>query len=200
MAALFFHAASRYVIVVLSLHLVTFFVTAMVCHGELARARPAPRFLTEYYIWMSMGGVLGGLFNALLAPTLFPTILEYPLVIAIACILRPTTTAGRQRARARWLDITLPAALAVGCMTLVWTLQVNGLAMDIRTAPREAQEEAFRQGLIPYIPADREKPQPQQDSAPRIIQFPSGQNAQTPEESAGKARDRGPGLFDELGE
>jgi hypothetical protein len=37
---------------------------------------------------------------------------------------------------------------------LVWMLKVNGLMMDIRDAPREAQEEAFRLGLIPYIPSE----------------------------------------------
>ena len=41
---------------------------------------------------------------------------------------------------------------------LVWMLTVNGLIMDIRDAPREAQEVAFRKGLIPYIPADRKPP------------------------------------------
>lgn len=38
---------------------------------------------------------------------------------------------------------------------LIWMLKVNGFVMDIRDAPREAQEVAFEQGLIPYIPADR---------------------------------------------
>src|SRR4051812_5875579 len=41
--------------------------------------------------------------------------------------------------------------------SIIWTLMVNGLPRDIRTAPREAQEIAFEQGLIPYIPADRDK-------------------------------------------
>jgi hypothetical protein len=40
---------------------------------------------------------------------------------------------------------------------LVWMVNVNGLLMDIRQAPREAQEVAFQKGLIPYIPADRKQ-------------------------------------------
>jgi hypothetical protein len=48
---------------------------------------------------------------------------------------------------------TLPSRLEDN--PLVWILQVNGFLMDIRDAPREAQEVAFEQGLIPYIPADR---------------------------------------------
>src|SRR5262249_48017650 len=46
-------------------HLAVLFVVAMVCHGELARDRPAPAHLTEFFLWMSVGGVLGGMFNAL---------------------------------------------------------------------------------------------------------------------------------------
>ena len=52
----------------LLLHLLTFFVTAMVCHGELARRRPPAAGLTEFYLWMSLGGALGGVMNALLGP------------------------------------------------------------------------------------------------------------------------------------
>jgi hypothetical protein len=50
-------------------------------------------------------------------------------------------------------DWTLPSRLDKN--PLVWMLNVNGLLMDIRSAPREAQEVAFENGLIPYIPADR---------------------------------------------
>src|SRR5262249_18148882 len=71
------------------LHLAVLFVAAMVCHGELARDRPPPRHLTEFFLWMSVGGVLGGLFNALLAPVLFNGIVEYPLALVLACLLMP---------------------------------------------------------------------------------------------------------------
>jgi hypothetical protein len=71
----------------IALHLLVFFVTTMVCHGAIARDRPAPAHLTEFYLWMSAGGVLGGLFNVLLAPLLFTTVTEYPLVLVLACLL-----------------------------------------------------------------------------------------------------------------
>src|SRR5437867_13367684 len=72
------------------LHLAVLFATAMVCHGELARDRPPTRYLTEFYLWMSFGGVLGGLFNALVAPVVFDSIVEYPLVLVLACLLTPS--------------------------------------------------------------------------------------------------------------
>ena len=74
-----------------SLQLLAFFVTAMVCHGQLAGDRPSESRLTEFYLWMSLGGVLGGLFNALVAPLVFSGAVEYPLMLAVACLLRPST-------------------------------------------------------------------------------------------------------------
>ena len=52
-------------------HFVLFFVVAMVCHGELSRNRPPVAQLTEFFLWISVGGLIGGVFNALLAPLLF---------------------------------------------------------------------------------------------------------------------------------
>jgi hypothetical protein len=66
-----------------------FFVITMACHGELARDRPSTRHLTEFYLWMSFGGMLGGMFNGLLAPTLFTGVAEYPLALIVACLIRP---------------------------------------------------------------------------------------------------------------
>jgi spermidine synthase len=99
------------------LHLVVLFVVAMVCHGELAKSRPATHRLTEFYLWMSLGGVLGGLFNALLAPLIFNTVAEYPLALVLACLLLPRSG---PEAKNRWslgLDVGLPAAL--GVLTLI---------------------------------------------------------------------------------
>lgn len=72
------------------LHLTTFFLAALACHYRLAATRPAPQHLTAFYLWMSVGGVLGGLFNTLAAPLLFIGILEYPLALAAAAALRPS--------------------------------------------------------------------------------------------------------------
>lgn len=80
------------------LHLVTFFAATMTAHSRLYAIRPAADRLTEFYLWMSFGGVLGGAFAGLAAPYIFPTILEYPilLVLALAILIRPERVSGAQ--------------------------------------------------------------------------------------------------------
>jgi spermidine synthase len=57
------------------------FVCCMVCHGELALRKPHPRYLTQFYLMVSVGGALGGLFVALIAPHVFPTYMELPIAV-----------------------------------------------------------------------------------------------------------------------
>lgn len=97
-------------------HLATFFLAAYVCHAELARSRPAAGRLTEFYLVLSAGGLLGGTFNALVAPTVFTGVLEYPLALMLAVALRPALLPGGPRARL--LDVLLPAALAAGAVAI----------------------------------------------------------------------------------
>jgi spermidine synthase len=94
-------------------HLLAFFVTAMVCHGEIADSRPSTQYLTEFYLWISVGGVLGGLFNTLIAPLAFNTLAEYPLMVVLACLLRPFLASDKTKPYERWLDIGLPLATAI---------------------------------------------------------------------------------------
>ncbi len=72
-----------------TLHLVVLFLAARVCHGELAADRPSPARLTEFYLWLSLGGALGGLFNGVLAPLIFDSLLEYPLALLGCLALAP---------------------------------------------------------------------------------------------------------------
>ncbi len=67
--------------------LVCYFIIALGCHIRLVGKRPHVSRLTEFYIWMSLGGVLGGIFNALLAPLIFPTIYEYVIVLVLALFI-----------------------------------------------------------------------------------------------------------------
>lgn len=69
-------------------HLFAFFTAALMCHCELARRRPGASGLTIFYFCIAIGGALGGVFNALIAPVLFSTDLEYYLALVAACLLR----------------------------------------------------------------------------------------------------------------
>jgi hypothetical protein len=73
----------------IAIHLAVFFVCALLCHGELARRRPPARYLTSFYMWMSAGGMLGGIAAGLLAPYTFNWVAEYPILIALAVLCRP---------------------------------------------------------------------------------------------------------------
>src|ERR671914_870463 len=74
-----------------ALHLLALLCAGLLAHGRLAAERPATARLTEFYVLLSVGGVLGGVFNALLAPQLFDSVVEYPLALALAFLLRPST-------------------------------------------------------------------------------------------------------------
>jgi hypothetical protein len=93
----------------LALHLGCFFAVAMVCHGELARQRPPTAQLTEFYFFLSIGGVLGGAFNALLAPLIFSSVWEYPLALIAACLVKPSAPDDARHGLTR--DVLLPFAL-----------------------------------------------------------------------------------------
>ncbi len=115
---------------IVPIHLGAFFLAAMVCHQELARTRPAARHLTEFYLLMSIGGVLGGVFNALVAPVVFTAVVEYPLVMVLACFFRTTSVNARTTERARRMDYLLPVALIVVIVVIVLVRNAVGLAQS----------------------------------------------------------------------
>ncbi len=73
----------------LLLYNMTFFAAALMCHYELARDRPSPQYLTQYFLIMSFGGVCGGIFNSLIAPLVFTHAYEFPLALIVACLMVP---------------------------------------------------------------------------------------------------------------
>jgi spermidine synthase len=111
---------------VITIHLLGLFVVATVCHGELARRRPSVTHLTEFYLWISVGGVLGGIANVLVAPLVFTRTWEYPIVLTIACLARPWP-----RAKATPRQVTanvLRTAAFVFALLLVSRTSVPGIS------------------------------------------------------------------------
>jgi len=97
-----------------ALHLAVFFIVALYCHATLNEERPAGSRLTEFYLWLALGGALGGIFNALIAPQLFSRVLEYPLALVAVAFLLPRRASGRDGIAQRSADLIVPALVAAG--------------------------------------------------------------------------------------
>lgn len=104
-------------LLVASIHLVAFFIAAWFCHALLAHDRPLPTRLTEFYLWLSIGGVLGGVFNVLLAPILFRHVglIEYPLAFLAVSLLRMKILPQRLG----WWDAVLPIIVGLTAFALL---------------------------------------------------------------------------------
>jgi SAM-dependent methyltransferase len=120
LAAEMFLTTTGGALVLIPVHLATFFVTALCCHQTLAASRPNAARSTEFYLWIAVGGALGGLFNVFLAPVLFRSVVEYPLGFVAAALLRPSPLVDGQGERRR--DLALPVALAALLIGGVWAL------------------------------------------------------------------------------
>jgi hypothetical protein len=124
--------------VTVTLHLLVFFFAALVSHQRLAASRPHVSKLPEYYLWIAVGGVLGGIFNALIAPVVFSMPLEYPLIIVLACLVRPITA--QENATKSWLRITFPMFIFVLTFGLAYTI------------PRLQLTAKLENGLVLFLP------------------------------------------------
>lgn len=102
--------ASRLAGLVVVLHLATLLLVGLLCHGRLAAERPAPARLTEFFLLISIGGVLGGAFNALVAPVIFDGVHEFPLALGLALLARPAPAGPRRRVWAVLAVAGIPAA------------------------------------------------------------------------------------------
>ena len=112
------------------LYLTGLFMLCMFFHGELAKMRPAPRHLTRFYLMVSLGGAVGGMFVGLLAPRIFPTYFELGLGFVVTAKLAPVTL--RKQPFFVWI---LPIALA-GVCGYFWNKQIEQLHEDTRVMVR----------------------------------------------------------------
>jgi hypothetical protein len=116
------------------LHLAILAVLGLLCHGRLAAERPDRSRLTEYYLWIALGGCLGGVFNAIVAPLVFSSIAEYPIALAVSAFLVPgparRAATRRDRVTAGLTDLAI--AVAIGSTVLL----VNRLVPTTEAALR----------------------------------------------------------------
>jgi spermidine synthase len=113
----------------------------MVCHGELARDRPATKNLTEFFLWMSVGGVVGGLFNGLVAPLVFNAIVEYHLALVLACLLLPSLGTDTDTGWGLYADLALVAIFIFTGLLLVFLGIIGGAQWE------DPQWEALKEAL-----------------------------------------------------
>ena len=140
-------------------HLAAFFISTMVCHGELVRRRPPARYLTEFYLLMSFGGVLGGLFASLIAPQIFSRVFEYPILMLAAFACRSDVWAalrGPARIQA-WSFVLVPVALGgIGWLAgetgpAIWMGLIALAGLAILAGKPLAQSGLLAAGLILVI-------------------------------------------------
>jgi SAM-dependent methyltransferase len=91
------------------------FTCCMVCHGELARLKPDPKYLTHFYLMMSAGGALGGLLVGLLAPHFLNALYEMPVSLVVCAAL--VSYVLRQDAELKWIR-RWPGVVVTGVLTL----------------------------------------------------------------------------------
>ena len=121
------------------MYLTVLFLGCMLCHGELVKLKPAPRHLTKYYLMISAGGALGGLFVALISPSVFVRPYELPLSIVgcFAVAMLALFFAGQRWKFTRQEMVQWSAAFAcVGCFLLIAASQVNREEDDVEIVTR----------------------------------------------------------------
>jgi hypothetical protein len=147
---------------VLGLHLGVFFVLTLLCHGELARDRPPPTQLTAFYLYLSLGGVLGGLFTALVAPVVFHRVgvVEYPLALVLAALVRPGPLPGawgrnapKADERPRPADVVAPLLLGLATVGLILGVPRLLGPPPAPSSPDAVVDRLLRGGLMFGVPA-----------------------------------------------
>jgi hypothetical protein len=108
--------ANLHIQYVIPLYLAGLFLCCLACHGELVHLRPAPRYLTRFYLLIALGGALGGFFVAIIAPAAFDTYLETPLLLIAVGALGAALQWRRRGSRRTLLPVRLALIAGVGAL------------------------------------------------------------------------------------
>jgi hypothetical protein len=143
MTWLYTHAEShQHIKYVIPAYLICLFVICMACHGEIVRRAPAAKYLTRFYLLIALGGALGGVFVSVIAPLLFETYLELPLLLIVLAEIMVALQWRRRSARAMlWV---VRAAMIVGVVALNLVL----VAAELRAREQEVRIERSFYGVL----------------------------------------------------
>jgi hypothetical protein len=108
--------ANLHIQYVIPLYLAGLFACCLACHGELVHLRPAPSYLTRFYLLVALGGVLGGFFVAVIAPAVFDTYLETPLLLIAVAALGAALQWRRRGSRRTLLPVRLALSAGIGAL------------------------------------------------------------------------------------
>jgi spermidine synthase len=143
----------------LALYFSTMFFACLICHGQLVRLRPDPKHLTEYYLLISAGGALGGIFVSLIAPQIFRTHFEWTLGLGASILLAGAVAIweAKQRTKLAWRE---PWGLwaASGVVGLAAIGGIYWLARGAADNPRTVYEARNFYGTIAVLEYDRDNP------------------------------------------
>lgn len=138
--------ARRPIWVLMTVHLLGLLLSGLLCNTRLAQSRPPAARLTEFYLLLALGGVLGGIFNALVAPAVFNSVAEYPIAIVLTLLVRPRTAIAWWDRQPRLMAAALDVFLATAIGALLFLL--DDLAGVLRLS-----DNRVRLGLAVGIPA-----------------------------------------------
>jgi hypothetical protein len=113
----------------IGLNVVVFFLLALYCHTTLRDDRPPEGRLTQFYLWLAVGGAIGGMFNALIAPQIFALVIEYPLALVVGALLLRSDERGTKSRTDRIWDVGVPLIVGAAMFLFIAAPKVSEIEL-----------------------------------------------------------------------